>query len=68
LLNRNDLRGKVAVKNRYLNGLPRAFFAIRLSRDLPIPLMQAGSAALALSQFHRYISPTFPEKTASKTR
>jgi hypothetical protein len=30
--------------------------------------MQAGSAALALSQFRRYISPTFPEKTASKTR
>jgi len=26
------------------------------------------ATALALSVFHRYISPTFPEKTASKTR
>jgi hypothetical protein len=43
-------------------------FAIRLSRDLPIPLMRAGRLALALSQFRRYISPAFPDKTASKTR
>jgi hypothetical protein len=60
--------GAEAVKNRYLNDVPRGIFAIRLSRDLPIPLMQAGSAALALSQSRRYISPAFPDKTASETR
>jgi hypothetical protein len=27
-----------------------------------------GAVALALSQFRRYISPAFPENTASKTR
>jgi ATP-binding cassette ChvD family protein len=54
------------VKNRYPRGLPEGIFTIRLSRDLPIPLTQAGRPALALSEFRRYIRPTFPGKNGVK--
>jgi ATP-binding cassette ChvD family protein len=47
-------------------GLPEGIFTIRLSRDLPIPLTQAGRPALALSEFRRYIRPTFPGKNGVK--
>jgi hypothetical protein len=60
--------GCEAVKNRYPKGPPKAFFAIRLSRNLLIPFKQSGTTALALSQFRRYISPTFPGKNGFKTR
>jgi ATP-binding cassette ChvD family protein len=43
-------------------GPAKGIFTIRLSRNLPIPLKPAGTAALALWQFHRYISATFPGK------
>jgi hypothetical protein len=46
----------------------KAFFTIRLSRNLPTPLKPAGTATLALWQFHRYISATFPGKNGFKTR
>jgi hypothetical protein len=60
--------GCEAVKNRYPKGLPKSIFTIRLSRNLSIPLKPAGTAALALWQFHRYISATFPGKNGFKTR
>ena len=55
-----------AVKNPYPRDLPEGIFTIRLSRDLPIPLTQAGRPALALSEFRRYISHTFPGKNGVK--
>jgi ABC-type Mn2+/Zn2+ transport system ATPase subunit len=44
----------------------KGIFTIRLSRNLLIPLKQAGTAALALLRFRRYISPTFPGKNGFK--
>jgi energy-dependent translational throttle protein EttA len=47
-------------------GPAEGIFTIRLSRNLPIPLKQADTAALALSEFRRYISRTFPGKNGFK--
>jgi ATP-binding cassette ChvD family protein len=47
-------------------GPAEGIFTIRLSRNLPIPLKQAATAALALSEFRRYISRTFPGKNGFK--
>jgi hypothetical protein len=58
--------GCEAVKNPYPKGAAKGIFTIRLSRNLLIPLKQAGTAALALLRFRRYISPTFPGKNGFK--
>jgi ATP-binding cassette ChvD family protein len=47
-------------------GPAEGIFTIRLSRNLPIPFKQADTAALALSEFRRYISRTFPGKNGFK--
>jgi len=60
--------GCEAVKNRCPRERPKRIFTIRLSKDLPIPLKQTDTAALALWRFHRYISATFPGKNGFKTR
>jgi hypothetical protein len=56
-----------AVKNPCPTGPPKKFSHQAFQKFTDTPDAESATA-LALSVFHRYISPTFPEKTASKTR
>ncbi|MGB8302878.1 MAG: hypothetical protein WCE36_03165 [Pseudolabrys sp.] len=56
-----------AVKNRYPKGRPKGFLQSSFP-EIYDTAAADGAVALALSQFRRYISPAFPENTASKTR